>query len=356
MTTGSAKASTASAVSVSAIVVVHGSPAATVDACVASLLASTGVDMHLVLVDNASPDRGAACAAWITHPQVTFVTSAANDGFAAGVNQGLAKARVGDLLVLLNDDATIAADALARCASVLVADPGLIAVAPRVMLAEEPDLIDSLGVVVRPNGEAFNAYRGQTWTEQLTNGADILGPCFGAAIFRPLAFDSSGGVGPIDERYRLYYEDIDWVLRSRRLGWRSAVCTDAVAWHQHGASARLLGEAARYQLVQRNLLLCAAKNFTTRRALSVWATRLAVHAKCTPGGPYRAERWRSVRGAFGGLASVFKARRALARQCRPLATTAERELFHYAAGMSPNFNVITTTYYVSDRSDSSLDR
>jgi len=322
---------------VTAVVVVHGSTASTVHSCVQSLLDSEGLDIRVVLVDNASTDRGAACAEWRTHSRVQLITSPRNDGFASGVNIGLTARRDGDAIVLLNDDATVAPDALALCVAALAADPTIVAVAPRVMLANQPDLIDSIGVVIRPNGEAFNAFIGQRWNNQVANGADVLGPCFSAAMFRSDAFDAAI-VGPLDERYRLYYEDIDWVLRARRAGYRIVAATNAVVFHQHAASTRLLGEPARYELVQRNLLLCAAKNFTLQSALRVWGFRLIVHAKGIITGPYRAQRIRSIGRALVALPSALAARRKLPR--RRAAT--EASLFAYSAGLSPNFN--TDTY------------
>ena len=318
---------------VTAIVVVHGAACATVAACMQSLLDSVGVDLHIVLVDNASPDGGAACAPWQPHERVTVVRSATNGGFAAGVNQGLARLRPGDLVMLLNDDATVAPDAVALCAIALADTPSAVAVAPRVMLANEPDRIDSVGVVIRPNGEAFNAHIGQVWAKQVAAGDEVFGPCFSAAIFRPDAFDT-GTVGLLDERYHLYYEDIDWALRAQRAGLRTVAATDAVVWHEHAASARLLGEPTRYELVQRNLLLCVAKNFTGRAASKAWASRLVVHAKGVITGPYRIRRVRSVGRALVGLPSALNARRRLpARRFR-----ADAELFAYADGLSPNFN------------------
>jgi len=324
--------------SITAVVVVHGSPAETVRACVQSVLDSVDVDVHVVLVDNASPDGGAACAPWRATPRVTIVRSLRNGGFAAGVNQGLARRRAGDLVMLLNDDATVGPDALTRCASQLATHPEAIAIAPRVMLANETDRIDSIGVVIRPNGEAFNAYIGQPWTGQVADGAEVFGPCFGAALFRADAFERDI-VGPIDERYFLYYEDIDWGLRARRAGWRTVAATDAVVHHQHAASTRLLGEAARYELVQRNLLLCVAKNFTVRRAIVAWSQRFVVHAKGVVTGPYRLPRIRSIGRALVGLPSVLAARRLLSASARPLDGPA---VFAYAAGQSPNFS--TETY------------
>jgi len=330
---------------ITAVVVVHGSPVETVRACVQSLLDSVDVDVHVVLVDNASQDGGAACAPWRATPRVTIVRSLRNGGFAAGVNQGLARQRPGDLVMLLNDDATVSREALTRCASQLATHPEAIAIAPRVMLANEPDRIDSIGVVIRPNGEAFNAYIGQPWTGQVDDGAEVFGPCFGAGLFRSDAFDT-GVVGPVDERYFLYYEDVDWGLRARRAGWVTVAATDALVHHQHAASTRLLGEPARYELVQRNLLLCVTKNFSARRAAGAWAQRLIVHCKGLITGPFRLQRFRSILRAIVGLPGALAARRRL-----PVKEPGFDEwgMFESARGLSPNFS--TTTY----RSSSPLD-
>ncbi|MEO7396979.1 MAG: glycosyltransferase family 2 protein [Ilumatobacteraceae bacterium] len=322
---------------VTAIVVVHGASADTVDACVRSVLGSTDVDVHIVLVDNASPDKGRACATWEADDRVDVIHSLCNDGLAAGVNQGMRRRRSGDLIWLLNDDAKVAPDCIARCIATLSADPTAVSIAPRVMLTHQPQRVDSVGVVIRPNGEAFNAHIGQHWNDQVADGERIFGACFSAALFRADAFDEAV-VGPIDERYRLYYEDIDWALRAQRAGLKTLASVDSIVWHQHAASTRLLGEPARYELVQRNLLLCAAKNLTRRTATAVWAGRTVVHVKGVITGPLRVERVRSLGRALWRLPSVLRARRRLPKgRC-----VSEDEIFAYSAGMTPIFS--TETY------------
>ena len=321
---------------ITAVVVVHGSSADTVEQCIDSVLTSHDVDVHVVVVDNASPDGGAACARWETDDRVTVVHSTTNGGFAAGVNQGLRRRRPGDTVLLLNDDATVEADALSICAEQLAADPANIAVVPRVMLAGQRDLIDSIGVVLRSTGEAFNAFIGQPWSQQIAAGQRVFGPCFAATLIRADAFDADS-VGLLDERYHLYYEDIDWGLRAQRIGQHTVAAPGAVVWHRHAASTRLLGEPARYELVQRNLLLCATKNLTARVAARVWVTRLVVHAKGLVTGPYRAQRLRSIARALVGLPSAVAARRGLPRH----RAVSDAELFRYADGMTPNFDAET---------------
>jgi hypothetical protein len=193
-------------------------------------------------------------------------------------------------------------------------------------------IIDSVGIVLRPNGEAFNAGIGQPDIGQFTDGEEVLGPCFAAALLRSDALDPHA-VGPLDERYHLYYEDVDWVLRSRRHGWRTLAVTSAVVHHRHAASTRRLGEARRYGLVQRNLLLCVAKNLPLRDVVRIWWARVVVHVKGTITGPYRWPRWRALAGAVLRLPAALAARRA-----DPPLADPER-VFAFAEGMEPFFDV-----------------
>jgi GT2 family glycosyltransferase len=318
---------------ITAVVVVHSSSVESVADSVQSLLDSVDVDVRVVLVDNASGDGGQACQPWQSHPSVTVVRSEQNLGFAGGVNLGLRQRRAGDLVFLLNDDAAVEPHTLRMCTDALANHPDAVAVAPRVMLADEPDRIDSIGVVLRPNGEAFNAYIGQPWRGQVAEGTNVLGPCFSAGLFRADAFDDRA-VGPLDERYHLYYEDIDWVLRAQRRGLTTIAAPGALVHHRHAGSTRKLGEPARYELVQRNLLLCATKNLSPRSVVRVWGTRLIVHAKGVITGPYRLERIRAIARAIAGAPSALAARRGLPR---PRAHT-DDELFAYSIGQSPQFD------------------
>jgi hypothetical protein len=112
---------------------------------------------------------------------------------------------------------------------------------------------------------------------------------------------------------------------------------DAVVWQRHAGSTRHLGEPARYELVQRNLLLCATKNLTVGSALRVWINRAVVHAKGTVTGPYRVQRLRSIARALAALPSAVAARRGLPSR----RAVTDGELFRYSIGMHPNFDAET---------------
>ncbi len=82
-----------------------------IDACIASLRAQVGgIDVEIVVHDDASPD-GSAAHIRAQHPDVKLIVSAENVGFCVANNRMAAAAR-GDWLLLLNNDATLLPDAL----------------------------------------------------------------------------------------------------------------------------------------------------------------------------------------------------------------------------------------------------
>lgn len=333
--------------SVTAVVVVHGPDADRLDACVASLAASTGVELDLVLVDNGSPDAGAVsrsvAARHDAQVPITILDLATNRGFGSGVNAGL-RAATGDLIWLLNDDAAVAPDTIERCADLLLgADQDVVAIAPVVHLEglSAPcgaPVLDSAGLVLRPNGEAFSAGLGQPDLGQYRTGEACLGPCFVAGLFRRAAFEPDA-VGPVDERYFLYYEDVDWAVRALRQGRRVLRLAASGVVHGHARTASRLGEGRRYRIVQRNLLVFATLNLAAGRATRIWLQRIVVHAKGIVTGPYRLERVRAVLGALGGLPGAVRDRRSR----RERAWVPESELFGHAEGEQPFLQAGTFT-------------
>lgn len=301
---------------VAAIVVVH-HVAAGVEHAVRSVLQSNGVSVRVIVVDNDSSDPDAltalAARAEGDDGRIQVLQERRNGGFAAGVNAALGAVETGEYVLLLNDDATVDPECLRTLADTLHHAPDAVSAAPLVTLASQPDHIDSFGITLCRNGEAFNTYIGQ----EVGVIADlavqrIVGPCFAVALFRPGAFEASG-VGPLNEDFFLYYEDVEWNVRALRRGWTSIANPRARAQHQHAASTRQLGEAARYQLVQRNLLMFVTLHFPRRHAGRAWSSRLLTHAKGLITGPYRRQRLMAVGAATRRLPTLLAARRRWSR-------------------------------------------
>lgn len=313
---------------VSAVVVVHNSDPDRLDRCIAALKASTGVAVEIVLIDNASEAPASHDAA--DH----VVRRTTNDGFAAGVNAGIRHAH-GEYIAIVNDDAVVAVDALSLCVTRLASsDARVVAAAPKVLFAglDEP-FIDSCGIVVRPLGEAFSAGAGQPDLGQFDLDPTVLGPCMSTAVFRRAAFEQ---VGPLDERYFLYYEDVDWALRSFLSGHDTVLVADAIVHHEHAASTRSLGERRRHQLVSRNLLLCATANLSWPSVRKIWLRRFLLAGAAVVKGPDRTTLTRALLAALGRAPSALLARRS--RRANVVRT--DGEAFAFAEGLTPYVDVV----------------
>jgi glycosyltransferase involved in cell wall biosynthesis len=94
--------------------------------CVRSVLDQPGVDVDVLVVDDASPDNSGEVARRIaaTDPRVRVREHAVNRGHIATYNDGLASV-TGDYLVLLSADDLLTPGSLARSAALLAANPGV---------------------------------------------------------------------------------------------------------------------------------------------------------------------------------------------------------------------------------------
>ena len=90
-------------------------------------------------------------------------------------------------------------------------------------------------------------------------------------IRRPL-FDALGG---FDERFFVYFEEVDLSLRARHAGYRSVYFHDAQAYHRGGLSSDQV-KAARLYYSLRSRLLYAWKHFSPVQAWFVMAVTFGV--------------------------------------------------------------------------------
>lgn len=97
------------------------------EGCLDSVLAQEGVDVRVLVIDDASPDRTAEVAARVARRdrRVEVRRHERNAGLIATANEGLAWAADSDCLLLLSADDLLAPGALWRAASVLARHPSV---------------------------------------------------------------------------------------------------------------------------------------------------------------------------------------------------------------------------------------
>lgn len=248
--------------------------------CIASLEQSVGTTLSVIVVDNASQD-GTAEAVSARFPGVSVVRQDHNLGFAAGNNVGIRRAlELGvDYVFLLNNDTTVAPDAITCCVESARRHPDIGAACPIVYFADQPKLIWYAGAIFDPR----RAHSGRmVGYRELDHGQFTAGGptdrVTGAAVLIPRQVFEE--VGLLDSDLFFLYEDVDWSMRARRAGYRIYFVPEAKVWHRVSASAG--GEHApfsAYYDTRNHLIVCErwaalAGLAALRRALVILAVHL----------------------------------------------------------------------------------
>lgn len=243
------------------VVVTHAGPSDRLRRCVTSLCASGGTDL-VVVVDNSGrsmrtdPDDTVAEVARGVEV-VTVETD--NRGYGAAANVGFAEARqrrpAACSVALLNDDIEVSSEWLVPLRVAL--DAGWDVAQPKLLFASseasDTPLVNSVGVRLDSRGAGVDIGHGEPDSSVFDGVAGIEIFTGGAVLFSTDFLDETGG---FDERYFLYYEDVDLALRGRELGRRYACVPESVVWHEGGATTGQLGARTR-RLQERNRLWCA---------------------------------------------------------------------------------------------------
>lgn len=252
------------------VVVTHHGPGPTLRRCLDSLARS--VSSHpVVVVDNSGRDA-LACGDY--GPGVSDVVRVPNAGYGAAANAGVARLDAlahGDdpvYVALLNDDIEVDIDAvddfggggggvdwLAPLVDALDGDDRLGAVQPKLLIAgdDEPARVNSVGVTFDAAGAGSDLGYGELDGPMWADPIDIAAFTGGAVLLRRSFLDELEG---FDERYFLYYEDVDLSLRGAERGWRYRCVPVSRVRHAPGSSSSALGDEVDY-LRERNRLWTA---------------------------------------------------------------------------------------------------
>ena len=204
-----------------------------------------GCDVRVLVHDNGSSD-GTAAAVRSDVPEADVEAGTENLGFAAAVNRLLARSDA-PWFVTLNSDAWPEPGALGRLVAAAEAEPSAAAVAPRL---ERPDGELEHSTHPFPSARvaatyAFGLYRwlpDRRLDELALEGwwahdrpRDVDWAVGAALLLRRAAIDD---VGPLDERFFMYAEDLEWCWRARQRGWTIRFEPAAVVRHVGNASGR----------------------------------------------------------------------------------------------------------------------
>jgi GT2 family glycosyltransferase len=245
-------------------------------------------EVETIVVDKASHD-GSADAVAARFPAVQLIRSRVNLGFAAGVNLAAGHSS-GERLLLLNPDARLCPGALKHMERVLALYTKAAAVGPALVYTNGqpqdsaflfPGLLQvGLDLFLIPR-LARSRLNGRIHSHTPVRIDHPLGACM---LIRRAAWDE---VGPFDEGYFMYVEEIDWCRRARDRGWEVWYTPAAVVVHQAGAATSQLPDAMFEQLWRSRLRYYQRFHGPVYNRLMHGLVRLGIQSQARRAGPGR---------------------------------------------------------------------
>ncbi|MFO7609406.1 MAG: glycosyltransferase [Candidatus Krumholzibacteriia bacterium] len=224
-----------------AIVIVNYNTSADLARCLASLAADAPAAPHrVVVVDNASQDDGLADVER-RFTDCIWICNSENAGYARGCNQGIAAVEA-EYYLVLNPDVVVLPGSLDALLAFADRNPRAGIVGPQ-LLNEDGTVQDSCRrfytfrtLLLRrtffgrlfPDSATVRRHLMKDFDHRSARPVDwILGGCLLARR------EAVARTGPMDERFFLYFEDVDWCYRMWQAGFEVVYTPDARFVHRH---------------------------------------------------------------------------------------------------------------------------
>ena len=210
--------------------------------------------LEIVVVENGSGDDSAERIA-AAAPHVTLLVSKTNEGFAGGCNMGVA-ASSGEYIALLNNDAKPDPEWIAAAVARFEESDSIGGVASRV-LDWDGELVDYIGSAMTWYGMGYKPLTAEKVPRTPDHSRDVLFGTGSAMFVRRSVYEELGG---FDERYFMFFEDVDLGWRMNLAGYRFVYEPASLAFHKHHASMSKFGSHKETVLLERNALFTLYKN------------------------------------------------------------------------------------------------
>lgn len=235
---------------VSIIIVNYQDPEDTL-CCLRSLKQSSYSNVEIIVVDNGTlTDRTQLFKS--SHEDCEVINSSINKGYAAGANLGIRQCK-GDLILLLNNDTEVEADFILEMVKTFDSFENVGIVSPQIRFHHSKELVQYAGAsnihpifgrgkkngFKKPNTKLYDT----TYQTELINGACMM-------IHRHVIED----VGLLPENYFMYYEEHDFTLRAKALGYQCYYCGSSIIYHKSGLNTDSLNALRTYYLMRNRLL------------------------------------------------------------------------------------------------------
>jgi len=281
--------------------------------CFDSLLAQTYPNARYFLVDNASDDGSVEYVRerYGADPRVEVLECPRNLGWSGGNNVGIQHAldTGADYVMLLNNDTATAPDALEKLIDLAESRPEVGALAPKMLLYDNPDILNSVGLTCSLIGSSGDIGIGRLDAPRWNVQQPVVGVCGGACLLRAEALRKAG---LLPENFGIYLDDLDLCLRIWNAGYTIRSCPAARVRHKFGATMEQGRQSAlKYYLNTRNRMYLLLRNVPLSRAGIVLPAFCLGEARAVGRALLNGESWRAVAHARAWAAALAYIPRAL---------------------------------------------
>lgn len=221
-----------------------------------SLLAVDWPDLEVIIVDNASPKSPALISE--RFPQIKFIQSRENMGFAGGNNLAIKEAS-GDYILLLNNDTIVPKDFIAPLIETYRRHPTAGIVSPKLVFYFSEGLVQYAGTgkinpmtcrgmtngYMKPDSNEFD-FEART---ELAHGACMM-----------ISKEVIDKIGVLDDSYFMFYEEYDYCERAKRAGFEIYYNGHSHILHKQSISVGKNSPMKSYYMT-RNRIYFSRKNF-----------------------------------------------------------------------------------------------
>ena len=186
---------------------------------------------NIIVVDNASSD-GSVDAVRHHASSVVLLENKENLGGTGGFNAGIRYALQHfkpKYIWLLDNDALVEPKALASLVSVMEADAGIGIAGSKILNADDPDVVVEYGAHIDwTSGDVIPVNRNMKNSGDQTGTVTVDYVAICSALLRANALQR---VGLMDERYFLFWDDMDWGIAFQKAGYRVVAVNDSLVYH-----------------------------------------------------------------------------------------------------------------------------
>lgn len=226
--------------------------------CLESLKKVQYPNWEIILVDNGSED-GSPEYFEKNYSNITLIKNKENLGFTGGNNVGIKKAleHGADYVLLLNNDTTVDEQLIQGCLKPFLENKNVGLVGPKVVNYNHPETVWCAGGSYNPILGRAVMYGTVSKTTDFEKADVVDWISFCVVMIKREVFEK---IGFLDDAFFSSYEDLDFCLRAKKVGYLCAYSPKVVVKHKIAQDWGGLDNPLYIYYQTRNALLCMKKN------------------------------------------------------------------------------------------------